>query len=176
MFGNLGWIKEDLFNPTVDLAQLKFFGFLRNPGKRHTMGVIEYLCRSNQRQLINNDKVNQLFVSAVFDEHSYSVSQMIPDSILERTTFFIIDQTYYKYETLVKNFLDEHGVQLTQDIPRLWTAGEDKRSMRTQLDMLKQQHPEARGYLEKNFLGQDIKLYDQHLELQPRWNRFRDAR
>jgi hypothetical protein len=176
VFDNLGWIREDLFNPTVDLAQLKFFGFLRNPEKRHTMGVVEYLCRTNQRQLLNDDKVNRLLVSAVFDEHSYSVCQMIPDSVLERTTFFILDQTYYNYETLVKNFLDEHGVQLTQDIPRLWTAEQDKREMRTQLDSLKLQHPEASGYLVKNFLDQDMKLYDRHLEIQPRWNRFGDRR
>ena len=171
VFDNLGWIKEDLFKPTVDLAQLKFFGLLRDPQKRHTMGVVEYLCRTQQRELLDNPSVNKLFVSAVFDEHSYSVSQMIPASILDRTTFFIIDQRYYKYEQLVKNFLDAHGVQLTQDIPRLWTAGEDKKAMRIQLDDLKLQYPEARGYLAKNFLDQDIKLYHKHLHIQPTWHR-----
>ena len=176
VFDNLGWTKEDLFNPQVDLAQLKFFGFLRHPNTRHTMGIVEYLHRTKQQELLDNPSINKLFVSAVFDEHSYGVCQMIPDSILERTTFFILDQTYYNYETLVKNFLDDHGVQLTQDIPRLWAAGQDKKSMRTQLDNLKLQHPEANGYLLKNFLDQDIKLYHHHLAIQPRWNRFCDDR
>ena len=174
VFDNLGWIKEDLFNPQVDLAQLKFFGFLRDPQKRHTMGIVEYLCKTNQRQLLNDEKVNRLFVSAVFDQHSYSVCQMIPDSILDRTTFFALDQTYYNYETLLKNFLDEHGVQLTQDIPRLWAAEQDKREMRTQLDSLKLQHLEDNAYLVKNFLDRDMILYRQTLWLQSRWNRVGD--
>ena len=45
-----------------------------------------------------------------------------------------------------------------------------------QLDNLKLQHSDANGYLLKNFLDQDIKLYLQHLEMQPRWNRFSDDR
>jgi hypothetical protein len=138
------------------------------------MGIVEYLCKTNQRQLLNDEKVNRLFVSAVFDQHSYSVCQMIPDSILDRTTFFALDQTYYNYETLLKNFLDEHGVQLTQDIPRLWAAEQDKREMRTQLDSLKLQHLEDNAYLVKNFLDRDMILYRQTLWLQSRWNRVGD--
>jgi hypothetical protein len=177
VFDNLGWIKEDLFDPQVDITQLKFFGFLRDPEKRHTMGIVEYLCRIEQEELLNNPSVNKLFVSAVFDQHSYSVCQMIPDSILERTTFFILDQTYYNYEVLVKNFLDDHGVQITQeDIPRIGGAGRHSREMRKQLEHLKLKYPVEHGYLTKNFLDQDIKLYHHHLAIQPRWNRFCDNR
>jgi hypothetical protein len=175
VFDNQGWIKEDLFNPSVDLKQLKFFGFLRNPERRHTMGIVEYLLRTGQRELLDDERVNKLFVSAVFDEHSYSVSQMIPDSILDRTTFFILDQAYYNYEILVKNFLNENDVTITQDIPRLWVANEIKKSMRKQLDILKRLHPESNGYLVKNFLDQDMKLYRKHLELQSRWHRPGDS-
>ena len=156
VFDNLGWIKEDLYRPSVDIEHLKFFAFLRNPERRHTMGVVEYLCRTQQRDLLYDTKVNKLFVSAVFDEHNYNVSQMIPDSILNRTTFFIIDQTYYNYQILVKRFLASHGVEITQDIPRLWVSEEDKLSMRQYLDSLKQQYAEENGYLTKNFLGQEI--------------------
>jgi len=171
VFDNLGWIKEDLFKPTTDLAQLKFFGFLRDPQKRHTMGVVEYLCRTEQQELLSDERVNKLFVSAVFDQHSYSVCQMIPDSILDRTTFFCIDQRYHNYEILVKNFLDAHGVEITQDIPRLYAAGEDKKAMRKQLDDLKLQYPEARGLLAKNFLDLDTNLYRKHLHIQTTWLR-----
>lgn len=174
VFDGLGWIKEDLINPRADLAKLKFFGLLRDPCIRHTMGIVEYLCRTDQRELLDNPAVNRLFVSAVFDQHTYGVCQMIPDSVLDRTTFFIIDQTYYDYETLVKNFLDEHGVQLTQDIPRIGTADQNQREMRTQLDMLKLQHPEVHSYLVKNFLFQDMRLYRRHFAQQTRWHRVGD--
>ena len=171
VFDNLGWTKEDLFDTQVDLAQLKFFGFLRYPEKRHTMGIVEYLCRTGQEKLLDDPSINKLFVSAVFDQHSYSVCQLIPDSILERTTFFILDQTDYNYETLVKNFLDHHGVQLTQDIPKIGSAEQHVKEMRNQLDDLKLQHPEHSGYLQKNFLDRDVRLYMQHQWLQSRWER-----
>jgi hypothetical protein len=169
VFDNLGWVKEDLFNTQVDLAQLKFFGFLRHPEKRHTMGIVEYLCRTGQEKLLDDPSINKLFVSAVFDQHSYSVCQMIPDSILKRTTFFILDQTDHDYETLVKNFLDHHGVQLTQDIPKIGSTGKHEKKMRKRLENLKLQHPEAHGYLLKNFLDQDKKLYIQHQWIQHHW-------
>ena len=171
VFDNLGWTKEDLFDTQVDLKQLKFFGFLRYPEKRHTMGIVEYLCRTGQEKLLDDPSINKLFVSAVFDQHSYSVCQMIPDSILERTTFFILDQTHYNYEILVKNFLDHHGVQLTQDIPNIGSAEQHVKEMRNKLDNLKLQYPEHSGYLQKNFLDRDVRLYMQQQWIQSRWAR-----
>lgn len=171
VFDRLGWVKEDLFNSDTNLENLTFFGFLRNPEYRHTMGVVEYLKKTDQQQLLYDTSVNKLFVSAVFDQHSYSVSQMIPDSILNRTTFFIIDQTYYNYETLVKRFLNHHGVTIDFEIPRIYTAEESIKTMRQKLQELKITYPEAHGFLTKNFLDCDCRLYNKHLALQPYWHR-----
>lgn len=171
VFDDLGWIKEDLFDPTADLSQLTFFGFLRWPEIRHTMGVTEYLKRTNQQSLLSDPRVNRLFVSGVFDQHCYSVSQMIPDSVLDRTTFFIIDQTYYNYETLTRRFLAQHGVVINGDIPRVYAADDGVLATRKQLNDLKLQYPEEHGLLTKNFLERDVKLYNHHLALQPQWHR-----
>jgi len=181
VFDNMGWVKEDLHKPTVDLKQLEFFGFLRWPTRRHTMGVVEYLERSGQLHLLDDDRVNKLLVSAVFDQHSYTVTQMIPPVVLEQTKFFIIDQKYYNYEILVKNYLHTHGIELTTPVPRInYTSGNNENfanepyrsstySARIKLDQLKQRYETEHANLQKNFLDADSKLYKRHEQLQYQW-------
>jgi hypothetical protein len=171
VFDNLGWQKEDLFQPQVDIQQLKFFGLLRWPAARHTMGVIEYLEQTNQCDLLYNTQVNRLLVSAVFDQHSYTVSQMIPADIVKRTEFFIIDQTYYNYEVLVRNYLHNNGVEIVVPAPRVNIVRENTRQNRIDLEKLKQQYPEEYFSLEKNFLNADFQLYRRTLQQQQKWHR-----
>jgi len=164
----------DLLRPNVDLEQFRFFAFLRWPAVRHTMGVIEYLEQTDQCDLLYNTQVNRLLVSAVFDQHSYPVSQMIPADILKRTEFFIIDQTYYNYEILVKNYLRHHGVEIAVPVPRINLSQDPARKntqqARLDLDRLKQQYVDDHHRLEKNFLDADIQLYQQALPLQGQWH------
>jgi hypothetical protein len=171
VFDDLGWQKEDLFRPTVDIQQLEFFGLLRWPAVRHTMGVIEYLEQTGQQALLHNPEVNRLLVSAVFDQHSYTVSQMIPANIVQRTTWFIIDQTPYNYEFLVKNYLHSHGVEIAVPVPRISTTWPRMVQSKTELTQLKQQWPKDEARLVKNFLDADIQLYHQHQALQFQWHR-----
>jgi len=169
VFDDLGWQKEDLFQPQVDIEQLEFFGLLRWPSIRHTMGVIEYLEQTDQLALLHNPEVNRLLVSAVFDQHSYPVSQIIPADIVRRTTFFIIDQTYYNYEILVRNYLNSHGVEIAIPVPRISTTWSKMVQSRIELTQLKQQWPEEEARLAKNFLDADMQLYRQHQALQSQW-------
>ena len=174
VFDNLGWQKEDLFQPQVDIQQLKFFGFLRWPAVRHTMGVIEYLEQTNQCDLLYNTQVNRLLVSAVFDQHSYAVSQMIPADIVKRTEFFIIDHTHYNYEILVQNYLRSHGVEIAVPVPRVNTVIETTCQNRIDLEKLKQRYPEDFFRLQKNFLDADIQLYQRTLQQQEKWHLYGD--
>lgn len=169
VFDDLGWQKEDLFRPTVDIQQLEFFGLLRWPTIRHTMGVIEYLEQTGQLELLHNIQVNRLLVSAVFDQHSYTVSHMIPADIVQRTRWFIIDQSYYNYEVLVKNYLHSHGIEITIPVPRISTTWSKMVQSRIELTQLKQQWPEEEARLAKNFLDAHMQLYRQHQALQSQW-------
>jgi hypothetical protein len=171
VFDDLGWIKEDLYQPQVDIAQLEFFGLLRWPDIRHTMGVIEYLEQTDQLSLLHNVRFRQLLVSAVFDQHSYTVSHMIPVDIVERTTWFIMYQSYYNYEVLVRNYLHSHGVEIAVPVPRITTSRPSTDQSRIDLTRLKQQWPEDHARLIKNFLDADAQLYKQHLALQSQWHR-----
>jgi hypothetical protein len=176
VFDNLGWVKEDLWKPTVDIEQLEFFGFLRWPDIRHTMGVVEYLEQNDQLSLLHNVRFRQLLVSAVFDQHSYTVSHMIPDSIRQRTTWFTIDQTYYNYEQLVKNYLHSHGVEIDIPVPRISDARSTTTQARIDLTRLKQKYSDEHARLQKNFLDVDNQLYHQHQALQYNWKKMNDPR
>ena len=166
IFDSMSWQKEDLYDPVVDINKLTFFGFLRDPNDRHTMGIVEYLARTGQRELINDPAWNRLLVSGLFDEHSYTVSHLIPGHVLTRTTFFILDQSYFNYEVLTKNYLRNHGVELNVPVPKLWIGDDSKLKLRNQINELKQVHKLERSFLAKNFLEPDQLLYKKHLLLQ----------
>ena len=170
VFNNLGWQTEDLFQPQVDIQQLEFFAFLRWPAVRHTMGVVEYLLQTDQVDLLYNTQANHLLVSAVFDQHSYTVSQMIPADVVSRTTWFIIDQIGYDYEILVKNYLHSHGVEIAVPVPRISDNIPATRQARIDLERLKQQHATDFHRLQKNFLAADIQLYRRTLLQQGKWH------
>jgi len=176
VFDRLGWQKQDLFRPTVDIEQLEWFGFLRWPAVRHVMGVIEFLEQTDQIDLLHNPQVNRLLVSAVFDQHCYTVSQLVPADIVRRTTWFLIDQQHFNYEQLVKNYLHSHGVDIAVPVPRITNYRPVTGVARTALLRLKQQYPEDNARLEKNFLDADYQLYRRHAEQQVRWHRPGDAR
>lgn len=171
VFDALGWKKDNLYEPTVDIAQLKFFGFLRDPSKRHTMGVVEYLQRNQLLSLLYNNEFNSVLAAGVFDEHSYAVTHMIPDSIRNRTTFFIIDQEYYNYELLVQNFLEKHSVLISTPVPCLNSTELSTREHRQKLSEIKQTDSEIHEHLIKNFLEPDTILYAQHLKQQNLWSK-----
>ena len=169
VFDNLGWTKEDLFNPQVDLAQLKFFGFLRHPNTRHTMGIVEYLHRTKQQELLDNPNINKLFVSAVFDEHSYNIHSLVPSEIIQRTNWFVLDHDYYNYEQLVRNFLKQHNVDLPP-VPRLNTSSARDKQLQTKINELKVKHHNSHRKLAKNFLGSDLRLYRTQILNQHIWD------
>jgi len=175
-FENLGWTRDDLYNPTCYLDQFTWFAFLREPDSRHTMGVVEYLLKTDQAHLLDDPRCNRLLVGVAFDEHTYSVARLIPQWILDRMIFFILDQVYYDYEILVKRFLRDHGVILDKKIERLWTANDIKLQMRAKLEVLKKQYSEDYKSLSKNILQPDQQLYTTHLLLQHLWHRPEDQR
>jgi len=171
VFDDLGWEKEDLHKPKTDISQLKFFGFLRSPDQRHTMGVVEYLERYNLLPTLYSDEHGAVLAAGVFDEHSYAISHLVPDSIRNSATFFIIDGPRYNYEILVKNFLAEHGVLISVPLPRLNTKRPNTHAHRQHLHAIKQQRIDIQNQLMKNFLEPDQLLYSRHMEQQHIWAR-----
>jgi hypothetical protein len=171
VFDELGWTKDNLYEPQVDVSKLKFFGFLRDPDQRHTMGVVEYLQRHQLLGLLYHDEFCHVLAAGVFDQHSYAISHVVPEHIIKTTTFFIIDQTYYDYELLVQNFLEEHGVTISTPVPRVNSGQSEIHQHRQRLQEIKQSRTDIHSSLMKNFLEPDRILYLQHIKQQNLWAR-----
>lgn len=167
-FDKLGWQQQDLYIPDQPIDHLQFFGFLRDPDHRHTMGLVQYLNNEKLEHLVDDPWFQRLLISAVFDEHTYNIHSMIPSRIIDRTTWFIMDHDQYDYHNLVKNYLQQHHVVLP-DIPRLNVSSTKNKQLQTRINDLKVQNYNAHQKLAKNFLGADLRLYRTQLLNQHIW-------
>lgn len=174
VFTQLSWQKEDLLNPSIDISELVFFGFLQNPYIRHAKGITQYVIDSSLLDLLDS-KFNKLLVSGVFDEHTMSVSHLVPPRVIENTTFFVIDHLHFDYELLVREFLKDYGVVIPFPIPRLNASNEQKKYIYEKVIALKEEHIDEFNKLAKNFLERDVNLYAKHLALQHHWDKPRAA-
>ena len=169
VFENLGWEKQDLYIPTINLDNLEFFGFIQDPEKRHTAGIVQYIFNEKLFDLIDNALYQRLLVSACFDEHSYNLHSMIPDTIIKRTNWFVMDHEIFNYENLVKNYLKTHDVTVTS-VPRLNQSSKKIQDVKVKIQQLKQQYSDSHSKLAKNFLGADLRLYRSRILTQHVWD------
>ena len=167
VFENLGWKKQDLYIPEIDLDKLQFFAFMQDPDKRHTAGVAQYLINENLQHLADDVNYQKLLTSACFDEHCYSIHTVIPESIIQKTTWIIMDGIY-NYEKLAEHYLRRNSVIVTS-VPRLNVSGPEKQKLKEKIDQLKQKYPESHAKLNKNFIGADLRLYRTQMLNQHQW-------
>jgi hypothetical protein len=169
LFDGLGWQYEDLYSPSVPLSDLKFFGFLRDPDVRHNMGVAQYIKSEKLQSLLEDSQYQRLCASACFDEHSYSIHSQIPSDVIDSTEWFVMDHEHFDYETLVRNFLRSHSVDLPP-VPRLNRSSDHLKLIQKRVGELKTQYPDQHAKLAKNFLGADLKLYRTKIKEQHIWD------
>lgn len=169
MFTELGWHCEDLYSPSKPLNEFKFFGFIRDPEIRHSMGIAQYLWVEQLSHLLNSTEYQRLCVSAVFDEHSYSIHSTMPSEVLNSATWFVMDHPEFDYEILVRNFLRSHNVELPS-VPKLNQSPQLRKLIERKVNDLKKQYPEQHAKLAKNFLGADLKLYRTVMQTQHEWD------
>jgi hypothetical protein len=167
-FTDLGWRCEDLYHPSKPLGEFEFFGFIQDPDQRHSSGIAQYIHNERLERLLESTDYQRLCVSAVFDEHSYSIHSTMPSAVLDSATWFVMDHEYFDYETLVRNFLKSHGIDLPP-VPRLNQSSPAKKLMVQKINDLKKQYPEQHAKLAKNFLGSDLKLYRTVVQTQHEW-------
>lgn len=163
-----GWLTLDLYQSfhetRLDPDQLIWFGLLRDPMVRHSMGVAQYLQEHNLQACLDEPLCHPLLVSGCLDAHSMPITSEIPHRILKRCTWFVIDHPTYDYEELCRNWLRSHGVNLPP-VPRINTSSDNKRRLLDRVNQLKQQHTEMRSKLERS-LALDLELYLNCLEMQ----------
>jgi hypothetical protein len=156
---NDGWIEEDLLTAMDKIDEKIWIGFLREPMKRHTVGVVHYLLRENKLWMVNSLDFIPMLCSGVFDEHSYSVHHMLPTEIIQRTHWLLIDDKFRDHVHLTRNICKCFGI----DIPTvsfLNTAPKLVIECRDIIDKFKEENPQYCASLRQNFLMRDIHLYN----------------
>lgn len=167
--GAMGWEEQDLYIPRQPLDDLVFFGLLREPDQRHTQGLAQYLKNERLEHLLQDEFFQRILVSAVFDEHTYNIHSLVPSHIIQRTNWFVLDDQYYDYEQLVRNFLQQHNVALPP-VPRINVSSSRDKQLQTQINELKVKHHDSHQKLAKNFLGSDLRLYRTQVLNQHIWD------
>jgi cell shape-determining protein MreC len=94
---------------------------------------------------------------------------MIPDTIIKRTNWFVMDHEIFNYENLVKNYLKTHDVTVTS-VPRLNQSSKKIQDVKVKIQQLKQQYSDSHSKLAKNFLGADLRLYRSRILTQHVWD------
>lgn len=161
---NDGWVEEDLLSLMDKIDEKIWIGFLREPSKRHTVGVVHYLLRENKLWMVNSLDFIPMLCSGVFDEHSYSIHHMLPTEIIRRTHWLLIDDRFRDHVQLTKNMCAYFDIDIPP-IPCLNVAPQLVIESREAIDKFKEENPQYCASLEKNFLLRDIRLYNE-------WSRY----
>jgi hypothetical protein len=153
-----GWLLENLSSYQGRWHEKIWLGFLRDPVVRHTMGLSEFLMRYDLTSILDHPVYAKTVCSVLCDEHTYSVHHMVPYELIQQTNWFVMDHRYFDYEDLVRRFCKNYDVNIPA-IPRLNQSPEIAKQIRIKIDQIKQQHPEIRESVMKNYYERDVFLY-----------------
>jgi hypothetical protein len=160
----LGWLRDDLYNPKIDLDKLEFFACLRHPDARHTMGVAQYLTVWKLTKIL--DEYPQILASSIFDENSMPLHFLIPQTVLDRCTFFVIDDAQSPWPGHLVSWLKVRGIELSGPIPWINSSRESHDAMRQKIKEIKQRFPHHHNKLTKWAHERDMLLYARHVRIQ----------
>ena len=163
-----GWQEIDLFENNLNLNEMILWGHLTEPHHRHTRGVEEYILANSID--IREETIEKLLVSAVFDEHTYSLSMMLGSLWYLPIHWIPLDTTITKWnqhpcppehlngDDLTNLFFQEQEIDLKITLQdRLHVSTDFK--IRDHIKELKEKYYNNYQKLVKNFLQQDLMLY-----------------
>lgn len=164
VFSELGWQPHDLYTTKIDPDSLIWLGLLRDPNVRHSMGVVQYLMEQKLEACLDEPLCHPFLTSACLDAHSMPVTSQIPENIVNRAHWFVMDHPVYDYEKLLRNFLRNHRFELPP-VPRINQSHPGKKLLQQRLDQIKAQNPDSYNRLQM-VLGADLRLYRHRLQMQ----------
>lgn len=165
VFGRqLKWQRQNLYDTDIDLSSLEFFACLRDPDVRHTVGVAQYLYAQKIPALVTD--YPKILASAIFDEHSMPLHFMISQPVLDRCTFFVIDDPRSPWPNNLVSWLANRDVVLSGPIPSLNSSRDVHDSLRQRITEIKKRYPVLHNKLTKWALERDMLLYRRHIEIQ----------
>lgn len=166
---NDGWALENLSDYQGRWHEKIWFGFLRDPDTRHTMGVVQFLYDVELLHLLDDTQYSKIVCSLLFDEHTYSMHHLIPYELIQLTNWFVIDHEHFDYEKLVRKFCLQHET-IIPSIPRLNQSSELLNSYKSKVTAIKNNNPDIRAKAQKNYLERDVFLYAQANQCQSKYD------
>jgi hypothetical protein len=166
---NNGWEWFNFYENDLDLNDYFLWGHLTDPNKRHTRGVEQYL-RNNPDIDFTNTSIERMLVSAVFDQHGYSVHMILGHLAFLPIYWIPLDASIINWNgsgqvlngnDLTNDFFNEHDLNLevtSADIRNESVPSSKK--MQEHIRMLKEKYVENYNCLVGNFLDSDIILYN----------------
>lgn len=171
-----GWQTINLFENDFNLDEFTIWAHITDPHKRHTRGVDKFLI-DNPDVDIDDKIVGKLLVSAVFDEHTYSLNMMLGKLWNLPINWIPLDCKITKWlpypeepeildgDDLTNIFFGENNIDLRvtpQDRKNVIQPGRLK--IRQKIDDLKETYANNYAKLVKNFLEPDLLLYEKIID------------
>lgn len=166
------WQRIDLFENNLQLSDFILWGHITEPYHRHTRGVEQYL-KNNPQINVHDPLIGQLLVSAVFDEHTYSLSMML-GPLWYQPIYWIpldadivnctVDATIMTGDDLTNEFFKEQGLDLRVTLRDRLNVSVGSDSIRNKINELKIQHADNWAKIAKNFLELDLLRYNQTVD------------
>lgn len=162
VFANqLHWTRHDLYRSSPqDIQHLEFFACLRDPNQRHAMGLVQYLASNDMLDLIDHARYSVILASAILDEHSMPLHFAVPQHIIDRCRFFIMDDPGLDFQHMLTTWLAQKGTVLPA-MPCLNQSVPDVAQLRRRVDDIKLRCPDHHNKLTKWALERDMILYGQ---------------
>jgi hypothetical protein len=160
----LGWQRHDLHRPNIDLNQLEFFACLRDPDDRHTVGMAQFLTTQKLTWLVNF--YPKILAGSILDEHSMPIHFLVPQAVLDRCTFFVIDDPKGPWPGNLVSWLANRSVDLPGPIPMLNSSRDSHDALRQCIVENKKRFPVLHNKLIVWALAQDRILYRRHIQVQ----------
>jgi hypothetical protein len=165
-----GWKWVNFFENDLDFKDYILWGHLTEPNMRHTKGVEQYL-RNNPDININDPQIAKMLVSAVFDQHGYSVHMTLGHLIFHSITWIPLDAKIVDWNSggtrilngndLTNEFFKQNNIDIVvgdSDIRNKTSAMQ--KEIQNQIKNLKQLYEINYNSVVGNFLDSDILLYN----------------
>ena len=168
-----GWKPVMFKDLDLNLNEFIVWSHITDPKVRHTKGVVEYLEINKLTDIVDNERVNKMLVSGVFDVHTYSINTLVDISLYHKIHWIPLDTTITKWNTypvlpeelngtdLTNDFFAENGINLKLlPADQRHKANPKTLKLRSKIDNLKLQYSEEYLRLCYHILDSDMQLYD----------------